>query len=229
MINVIFCGYRTWAMKIFAEKYKNVNVVSVITSKEQFDQSINVFNPDAIDVIVFCGWSWIIKPEVYNSFLCVGIHPSDLPNYRGGSPIQHQIIDGIKETKISLITLADGDVDSGKIWLKEPVSFRGDSMNQVFDNIADSSIRLLNTFFDNFSNIVPHSQKINEGFSRKRRCPSDSKITCKMIEEWPFEKLYDFIRSLTDPYPNAYFENNNGERLYITGIKYIGLEGKEEK
>lgn len=35
-------------------------------------------------------------------------------------------------------------------------------------------------------------------------------------------ELYNIIRCLTYPYPNAYLEDNNGNRLYFTGVRYEG-------
>ena len=35
------------------------------------------------------------------------------------------------------------------------------------------------------------------------------------------EELYNFIRCLTDPYPNAYLEDDEGNRILFTGVKYI--------
>lgn len=223
MTNVIFCGYRDWALDIFSHFKKNtsINVLSVVTNKAQFEEEIPRYKPDEVDVIVFCGWSWIIKKEIYERYLCVGIHPSDLPSYRGGSPLQHQIIDGVKLTNISLISLGSGAVDTGDVWMKERISLEGDSMQDVFKNLAKSSIKLLDDFFTVFPNLTPQAQNLGDGFSRMRRHPEDSRLTQEMLEQWPLEKIYDFIRSLTDPYPNAYLEDENGNKLLFTGVKYV--------
>ena len=95
------------------------------------------------DLIVFLGWSWIIPNEITKKYLCVGIHPSDLPDYRGGSPIQHQIINGIIETKISLMTISE-KLDGGDIWLKHDLDLRGDTIEIIFKNLEESSIALFN-------------------------------------------------------------------------------------
>ena len=31
---------------------------------------------------MFYGWSWIVKEKIYNNFLCLGLHPSKLPEYK---------------------------------------------------------------------------------------------------------------------------------------------------
>ena len=54
---------------------------------------------------MFYGWSWIVKEKIYNNFLCLGLHPSKLPEYKGGSPLQHQIIDGKKRSSVTVLKL----------------------------------------------------------------------------------------------------------------------------
>src|SRR4051812_3973566 len=74
-------------------------------------QKIIITNPKALTVeklarlrpryVFFPHWSWIIKPEIYDSFECVVFHMTDLPFGRGGSPLQNLIVSGVYRTKIS--------------------------------------------------------------------------------------------------------------------------------
>ena len=48
------------------------------------------------------------------------LHPSDLPKFRGGSPIQNQIINGVKKTKISIFRI-NSEIDAGDIVAKAPL------------------------------------------------------------------------------------------------------------
>ncbi|MBI2593109.1 methionyl-tRNA formyltransferase [Candidatus Daviesbacteria bacterium] len=52
-------------------------------------------------------------------FGSINIHPSKLPLYRGPSPIQAQILDGITDSAISFI-LMDEEMDHGPILYQEP-------------------------------------------------------------------------------------------------------------
>ena len=221
MVNVVLCGYRSWAIEIFSRisEHKNINIVHEICDYDEYKSTEEQFD-DNIDLILFIGWSWIIPPKVTDKYLCLGIHPSDLPSYRGGSPIQNQIIDGITDTKVTLITLSS-KLDGGDIWLKENLSLSGDDMDVVFDNIVGSSIKLLNNFFDIYPNIHPMEQDLSKGSFHKRRTPEQSLISREDLQNKSLLELYDIIRGLTDPYPNAYLEDKNGNRLLITGVKYV--------
>ena len=57
----------------------------------------------------------MIPRRLYNNFLCIQFHSSNLPSFRGGSPIQNQIIKGLLKTKISALKV-EKRLDSGKIF-----------------------------------------------------------------------------------------------------------------
>ena len=54
----------------------------------------------------------------------------------------------------------------------------------------------------------------------KRRTPNESRVELKDFSNKSLEEMYNLIRSLTDPYPNAYIEDAKGNRLYIKGVSY---------
>lgn len=219
-MNVIFCGYRDWALNII-EEIKNHHFIEsydIIKSKEEFDDKIPKISKK-IDFIILLGWSWIISDEITEEYDCIGIHPSDLPNYRGGSPLQHQIIEGVEKTKISLISISK-KIDGGDIWMKEEFSLKGGSMKAVFKNLEKSSISLLNKFLNSNGDIIKEKQNLTLGSYYKRRTPGESKIELSDFSNKSLEEIYNFIRSLTDPYPNAYLEDSKGNRLYFKDVRY---------
>ena len=220
-MRVIFCGYRSWALNIIDEikKHKKINSCEVISSKQEYDFKFNELVINA-DLIVFLGWSWIIPKKITNKYLCVGMHPSDLPDYRGGSPIQHQIINGVIETKISLMTISE-KLDGGDIWLKNYLDLRGNNIECIFKNIEKSSIVLFNNFLDLYPNIKPIRQDLIKGSYFKRRNPEESKIDLEDFKNKSLEEIYNKIRCLTTPYPNAYLEDDKGNKLYFHEVNYV--------
>lgn len=221
MINIILCGYRSWALKIMEDiiQHPKVNCISVIHSNDEYHNEVASFGNN-IDFILFLGWSWIIPPEITNKYLCLGIHPSYLPKFRGGSPLQHQIINGILDSKVTLMTLSSQKLDGGEIWIQEDLDLRGNNMEFIFDNLIKSSILLLTKFIDVYPNIKPIEQKSEKGSFFKRRKPEESKLGFEQIKKMSLEEFYNFIRALTDPYPNAYIEDNEGNKLFFSEVKY---------
>jgi len=69
-----------------------------------------------IDFAIVVAYAKIIPKEILGlpRLGTVAVHPSLLPKYRGSSPIQTAILDGEKETGVTLF-LADEKVDHGKI------------------------------------------------------------------------------------------------------------------
>jgi len=222
MTKIILCGYRAWAKKVFESIQRNLNItiLDIITSQEEYIQKEANFNEE-IDIIFFIGWSWIIPVKTTEKFLCLGIHPSNLPNYRGGSPLQHQIINGLTRTKVTLMTLSSSKIDAGDIWLQEDLSLEGNNMEEIFKNLSSSSITMLNKFFDVFPNMKPQQQDILTGTYFKRRTPTQSKITKDQLINMSLKDLHNLIRALTDPYPNAYIEDDEGNKLYFKEVNYI--------
>lgn len=228
MMNVLFCGYREWAVDVFDSliNHPKINVVGYYKTNEAFLEAIAKNNLPKVDVALFIGWSWILDASITNKFLCLGIHPSDLPDYRGGSPIQNQVINGIENTKISLMTLAE-KLDGGQIWMKEDVSLEGDTVAEIFENLSFASKQLLTRFFNHFDKIVPQKQG-DGGSYYPRRKPQDSQITVQELEELDVKSLYNKIRCLTDPYPNAYIEGDNGDRLYFEKVRFVPSNSNSE-
>ena len=56
----------------------------------------------------------------------------------------------------------------------------------------------------------------------KARIPSDSKLTLEILQKKNTEELYNFIRCLEDPYPNAYLEDEVG----IISFKKVTFQKK---
>ena len=219
---IIYFGYRSWAKNVY-NKIKDTDKCEIIKYVDNFEK-YKIIESDIIngnikfDILLFVGWSWIIPKDVVEKNLCIGVHPSDLPKYRGGSPIQNQIINGISKTKNSLITLVDNKIDSGDIWCKSELSLEGDNMSQILNNLTESTIILINYFMENYPEIETEKQNLSKGSYYERRKEKDSIILPEELKD--LRQVYNKIRCLTDPYPNAYLEDQKGNKIFITGVKF---------
>ena len=93
----IFCAYRDWAIELYellSKRYKSMILLS--NPKKLTLNYVKKINPE---FIFFPDWSWIVPQVIIENYKCICFHESDLPKFRGGSPIQNQIIRGIKKTK----------------------------------------------------------------------------------------------------------------------------------
>lgn len=91
---------------------KNIPVLTPTKLKEEY-QSILDYQPD---LIITCAYGKIVPKEIldYPKYGCINIHASILPKYRGSAPMQWAIINGEKETGITLMYMDEG-MDTGDI------------------------------------------------------------------------------------------------------------------
>nr|WP_297863719.1 methionyl-tRNA formyltransferase [uncultured Acetatifactor sp.] len=67
---------------------------------------------------------------------CLNIHASLLPRYRGASPIQHAIMDGEKETGITVMQM-DAGIDTGDILYKKVIAIEAeDNYETLHDKLT---------------------------------------------------------------------------------------------
>jgi len=211
-------GYREWAINIYDRLARSVDHTCLICrTKEQYsEEALRDFRPD---LVLFYGWSWFVPEALLQNFKCLMLHPSPLPLYRGGSPIQNQIIAGETESKVSIFVM-NGDMDAGDIVAQEGLNLAG-SLADIFSRIEDAGVRLTLDILRNGLKPVPqdHSKATN----CKRRKPQDSEITLDELKGCDAEYLYNKIRMLAEPYPNAYIRTVDGKRLLI---KVAAIQGE---
>ncbi len=79
-------------------------------------EKVRSLNPDFISVVAF---GQRIPREIIDSpkYATLNVHPSLLPSYRGGNPVQRAVMAGDKVTGVSIIYLSD-KMDAGDICLQ---------------------------------------------------------------------------------------------------------------
>ena len=88
--------------------------------------------------IFFPDWSWIVSSNIINNYNCVCIHESDLPKFRGGSPIQNQIIRGIKSSAVTIFKI-NNKIDGGDIYFQKKLSLEG-TLDDIFKRMVKIGI-----------------------------------------------------------------------------------------
>ena len=204
-------GYRNWSLNIYDRLAASTDHTFLIfRSKAQFNiEALADFKPD---FVLFYGWSWIVPTDILLSYICLMLHPSKLPRYRGGSPIQNQIIAGETNSSVSLFIMSE-ELDGGDLVGQCDLSLVG-TIDDIFKRIEDVGVELTLDIFKN--GLKPEPQDNSSATFCKRRTPYESEITAEELASMPAEYLYNKIRMLADPYPNAYILAADGIRLMIT-------------
>ena len=207
-MKVIGIAYRDWAINIYRElKKKNINI-KIIKSKKINFKKIKDINPD---YILFYGWSSKVPSIIVKNYKCIMLHPSKLPNYAGGSPLQNQIIRNVKKSGVTLFRM-DSRIDKGKIIYQSTLSLKG-SLKIIFSRIINKGTSLSLKMFRNYNEKKNKVKKIY-----KRRLPYQSEITIDELKNRSGVYLLNKIRMLQDPYPNPFIRTKDKKRLIIKNV-----------
>lgn len=166
----------------------------------QVVEELRKIQPDCIVVVAF---GQILSKEILDlpKYGCVNIHASLLPEYRGAAPIQWAVIDGLKETGITIQQMDIG-VDTGDVLDKLTVPIASDETGgSLFEKLSKLGGPLL----------LETLKKIEEGTVLPVK-QDDSKATyAKMLDRSmgnidfskSAEEIERLIRGL-NPWPSAY-------------------------
>nr|MBQ8253223.1 methionyl-tRNA formyltransferase [Lachnospiraceae bacterium] len=122
-------------------------------------QNLTVFQPERIktaeavtelkkyeaDLFVVAAFGQILSKEILTmpKYGCINIHASLLPKYRGAAPIQWSIIDGEKETGVTIMQMDEG-LDTGDILTQQIVPIEDDDTGEsLFDKLCEAGSELL--------------------------------------------------------------------------------------
>lgn len=102
----------------------------------------NAFLPEleelAPELIIVAAYGKILPSYIldFPRFGCINVHGSLLPKYRGAAPIQRALIDGEKETGITIMKMAEG-LDTGDMMLKRALEITNDdNFETLHDKMA---------------------------------------------------------------------------------------------
>lgn len=176
------------------------------------------------DLVVALGWFEILPKEIYDlpTHGTVLLHPSLLPEYRGGAPMTWQIIEGKKRTGATLFYLDDG-IDNGDIVAQVEDEIKwDDTIKSLADRLYKKGGELLADHIEGLlDGTAPRApQDESKAFSRPMRTPEDGKFD---PSEMTVIEARDFIRAQTHPYPGAYVALEDGREITIwAGIPLVG-------
>lgn len=125
--------------------------------QEALKHDIPVLQPESIrkdyqgvldlhpDLIITAAYGQIVPNEVLEAprLGCVNVHASLLPLYRGGAPVHRAIIDGRKETGVTIMYMAE-KMDAGDIIAQRSTPITDeDNLEIVYDRLTDIGADLL--------------------------------------------------------------------------------------
>ena len=192
----------------------NLKVFQPLKIKEDYQEILAL----APDLIVTCAYGQILPEEIlhFPKYGCINVHASLLPKLRGGAPIHHAIIDGYKETGITIMYMSK-KMDQGDILTQVKTPILDDDtlgslqykLSEMAKDLLKSTIPLL--IADKIIPLTQHEEEATYGYNISRE-----------------EERIDFTKSMEEvnrqvrglnPIPGAY-TTLNGKILKIYDVRF---------
>ncbi len=186
----------------------------------EFVETLQKLEPDMIVVAAF---GQIIPKTILDmsKYGCLNIHASLLPKYRGAAPIQQAVIDGEKESGVTIMKMGVG-LDTGDMISQAVVPLAEDETGgSLFDKLAEEGAALL----------VKTIPSIVDGTAVYTKQPEESPTPyAAMISKKM--GLMDFTKTATElerlvrglnPWPSAYtFLNGKTLKVWKCAVEKCG-------
>ncbi len=220
------------------EKDRKGNLLYTPVKRLAIDNNIPVYQPNSIrkeyakileynpDIIVTCAYGQIIPIELLNypKYGCINVHASLLPKLRGGAPIHRALMNGDKETGITIMYM-DEKMDNGDIISQEKTPiYEDENLDSLYDRLSKmGSELLLKTLPDILSNtnkrIKQDEKNVTYGYNINRE---EEKIDFNSESL----KIHNKVRALSTR-PGAYcYLDDKRLKIYKTSLTDTISEGK---
>ncbi len=167
---------------------------------EAFVEELRQLQPD---LIVVAAYGQILPKTILELPVhgCLNVHTSLLPKYRGAAPIQWAILDGERETGVTIMKM-DAGLDTGDILTQSITPIKAeDNAQTLHDRLAQMGAELLvKTIPDYVRGNIKSTPQPTEGSTYARKI---TKEDGKLDWSLPARTLWNRVRGFT-PWPGAF-------------------------
>jgi methionyl-tRNA formyltransferase len=208
---------RCGARKIRVEDVRDVNDPGFLDRVRGTDPSL----------FVVAGFSTIFKPALIGlpRLGTINLHAGPLPRYRGGSPLNWQLINGESSAGISVIRM-DAGIDSGPVLAEASFPIR--SSDTIADLHGEANRRFPPLVLDAVAMLerdtaAGRAQDDAAACYWHQRSDADGKLDVARLSAAAADRM---VRALTRPYPGAFFHADGRKvRVFAARIPDLVLRG----
>lgn len=200
--------------------------------KVALEHGIEVYQPEKIstsddlqklidlepDLIVTAAFGQILPKALLDApkLGAINVHASLLPKYRGGAPIHQAIIDGEKETGVTIMYMAP-KLDAGDIISQQAIDIEAnDDVGSMHDKLSFLGADLLAKTLPDIINGT--NDRIEQNESEATFASNISREDERIDWTQPAQAVYNHIRGLS-PWPVAYTKlDDTNMKLYAAKI-----------
>ena len=165
-----------------------------------------VFRTLAPDLVVVVAYGRILPPEVLSvpRYGCINLHVSLLPKYRGAAPVQWAVLNGDRETGVTIMQLDEG-LDTGDILAVEKLAIgEEETSGELFERVTQTGAQLLVKTVGDIARGDVHP--VPQDDAQATLAPPLTKEMAHFDFSAPASKLHSLILGL-NPWPAAYFDH----------------------
>ena len=156
----------------------------------------------------------LLSPEVLRlaSIAALNLHPSLLPRYRGRAPVNWVLVNGERETGVTLHHMV-ARADAGDIVAQRAIAIEdSDTALTLYRKLVPLGAELIREYHPLIvtGRAPRHPQDLSQGNYYGRRRPDDGRIDWN----WPARRIFNLVRAVTHPYPGA-FCFVSGRKLFV--------------
>ena len=202
------------------------NIEIIQPRKLKDSDLINKIKELAPDLIVVVAYGKIIPREIIDipKYGIINVHSSLLPKYRGASPIHSAILNGDKETGVSIMYIEE-ELDSGDVILTESCEItETDTLGTLHDRLKILGAEALGKVLDliETGKVTAVPQDHSKATFVKPITKEEEKIDWNKRSE----EVYNKIRGL-NPFPGAYTTfKDTIVKIYETEKDYGEYDGE---
>ena len=179
----------------------------------------------APDLVVVVAYGCLIPPQLLHiaRFGCINLHVSLLPQYRGSAPIQWAVLNGDKQTGVTIMQLDEG-LDTGDILMVKPVEIDPEETSgQLFDKVSTIGAQVLTEAVEKIGagELTPVPQE----HSAATLAPALDKTMAQFDFTESAAHIHNWVRGM-NPWPVAYFERD-GKKIKVLEARLA--ENREHK
>ena len=174
------------------------------------EKGLKVFQPSKIredykelldikpDLIVTCAYGQIIPKEIIDlpKYGCINIHASLLPEYRGGAPIHHAVMDGKNKTGITIMFMNEKMDEGDILYQKEIAIDKEDNTSSMFKKLSVLGSEMIKEFIPKLIN--NDYDRIKQDNSKATYAYNISKEDEKIDFKDSSINIFNKIRGLSD-------------------------------
>ena len=134
---------------------------------EDAEKALETLKKIQPDCIVVAAYGQILPKEILElpKYGCINIHASLLPKYRGAAPIQHCILNGEKETGITIMQMAEG-LDTGDMLMKKSIAItENETAEELHDRLAELGAEMILPVLESLEQGTATPEKQNDADS----------------------------------------------------------------